>query len=164
MVLAFVMGIFLIFSVLDHQIQWWRLLQFLLEMRVWVAPSFLPKKEMVNKASCRNFIAQRFCGIFYLQFLNICSSFFLGPTTVTGTITGLKPGLHGFHVHALGDTTNGCMSTGIVYSFVLDVKMLMKCCYVKGTDHVFIFVHNSSLIWININQLCVCFPRLPPSL
>ncbi|XP_071933226.1 superoxide dismutase [Cu-Zn]-like, partial [Coffea arabica] len=35
-----------------------------------------------------------------------------GPTTVTGTITGLKPGLHGFHVHALGDTTNGCMSTG----------------------------------------------------
>ncbi|KAG6533164.1 hypothetical protein ZIOFF_007030 [Zingiber officinale] len=35
-----------------------------------------------------------------------------GPTTITGSITGLKPGLHGFHVHALGDTTNGCMSTG----------------------------------------------------
>ncbi|KAJ8470416.1 hypothetical protein OPV22_024759 [Ensete ventricosum] len=35
-----------------------------------------------------------------------------GPTTVTGTISGLKAGLHGFHVHALGDTTNGCMSTG----------------------------------------------------
>lgn len=35
-----------------------------------------------------------------------------GPTTVTGTVSGLKPGLHGFHVHALGDTTNGCMSTG----------------------------------------------------
>jgi len=35
-----------------------------------------------------------------------------GPTTVTGTFTGLNPGLHGFHVHALGDTTNGCMSTG----------------------------------------------------
>ncbi|WVZ66993.1 hypothetical protein U9M48_016140 [Paspalum notatum var. saurae] len=35
-----------------------------------------------------------------------------GPTTVTGSISGLKPGLHGFHVHALGDTTNGCMSTG----------------------------------------------------
>ncbi|KAL8489777.1 hypothetical protein ACS0TY_025599 [Phlomoides rotata] len=26
---------------------------------------------------------------------------------------GLKPGLHGFHVHALSDTTNGCMSTAI---------------------------------------------------
>ena len=33
---------------------------------------------------------------------------------MTGSVSGLKPGLHGFHVHALGDTTNGCMSTGIV--------------------------------------------------
>ncbi|KAG8063361.1 hypothetical protein GUJ93_ZPchr0003g17047 [Zizania palustris] len=39
-----------------------------------------------------------------------------GPTTVTGSIAGLKPGLHGFHVHALGDTTNGCMSTGPHYN------------------------------------------------
>ncbi|KAL0552604.1 hypothetical protein IC582_011722 [Cucumis melo] len=35
-----------------------------------------------------------------------------GPTTITGNISGLKAGLHGFHVHALGDTTNGCLSTG----------------------------------------------------
>ncbi|KAL1539061.1 cysteine desulfurase Selenocysteine lyase [Salvia divinorum] len=35
-----------------------------------------------------------------------------GPTNVTGNISGLRPGLHGLHVHALGDTTNGCMSTG----------------------------------------------------
>ncbi|PSD91703.1 superoxide dismutase family protein [Acinetobacter baumannii] len=35
-----------------------------------------------------------------------------GPTSVTAKLSGLKPGLHGFHVHALGDTTNGCMSTG----------------------------------------------------
>ncbi|CAK9238454.1 unnamed protein product [Sphagnum troendelagicum] len=35
-----------------------------------------------------------------------------GPTTVTGKVEGLKPGKHGFHVHALGDTTNGCLSTG----------------------------------------------------
>ncbi|KAH6817571.1 copper/zinc superoxide dismutase 1 [Perilla frutescens var. frutescens] len=35
-----------------------------------------------------------------------------GPTTITGNVSGLKPELHGFHVHALGDTTNGCMSTG----------------------------------------------------
>ncbi|KAJ3705801.1 hypothetical protein LUZ61_009506 [Rhynchospora tenuis] len=32
-----------------------------------------------------------------------------GPTTVTGSISGLELGLHGFH--ALGDTTNGCLST-----------------------------------------------------
>ncbi|PON73959.1 Superoxide dismutase (Cu/Zn) / superoxide dismutase copper chaperone [Parasponia andersonii] len=35
-----------------------------------------------------------------------------GTTRVTGNVSGLKPGLHGFHVHALGDTTNGCLSTG----------------------------------------------------
>ncbi|CAL5379114.1 unnamed protein product [Camellia sinensis] len=42
----------------------------------------------------------------------------LGPIQIEvqqmlrGNVSGLKPGLHGFHVHALGDTTNGCMSTG----------------------------------------------------
>ncbi|XVE62569.1 hypothetical protein DITRI_Ditri06bG0128600 [Diplodiscus trichospermus] len=35
-----------------------------------------------------------------------------GITHVKGRITGLSPGLHGFHIHALGDTTNGCNSTG----------------------------------------------------
>lgn len=27
-------------------------------------------------------------------------------------VTGLTPGLHGFHVHEKGDLTNGCASTG----------------------------------------------------
>ncbi|KAL4335667.1 hypothetical protein GQ457_07G042360 [Hibiscus cannabinus] len=35
-----------------------------------------------------------------------------GPTTVNVRVTGLTPGLHGFHLHQYGDTTNGCMSTG----------------------------------------------------
>ncbi|MCL7051427.1 hypothetical protein MKW94_009822 [Papaver nudicaule] len=35
-----------------------------------------------------------------------------GITHINGKITGLTPGPHGFHIHALGDTTNGCNSTG----------------------------------------------------
>ncbi|KAF1896893.1 hypothetical protein Lal_00034594 [Lupinus albus] len=35
-----------------------------------------------------------------------------GPTTVNVRISGLAPGLHGFHLHEYGDTTNGCISTG----------------------------------------------------
>ncbi|TMW96684.1 hypothetical protein EJD97_006996 [Solanum chilense] len=35
-----------------------------------------------------------------------------GVTHVRGRIIGLAPGLHAFHIHALGDTTNGCNSTG----------------------------------------------------
>ncbi|MED6169642.1 hypothetical protein PIB30_023195 [Stylosanthes scabra] len=45
-----------------------------------------------------------------LQFLQ--QSNVAGSTHVSGRITGLSPGLHGFHIHALGDTTNGCNSTG----------------------------------------------------
>ncbi|XP_077211690.1 copper/zinc superoxide dismutase 3 [Tasmannia lanceolata] len=43
-----------------------------------------------------------------LQFLQDTN----GTTFVKGKITGLSPGLHAFHIHALGDTTNGCNSTG----------------------------------------------------
>ncbi|KAL2577333.1 hypothetical protein AAZV13_16G126400 [Glycine max] len=36
----------------------------------------------------------------------------VGTTHVTGRVTGLSQGFHGFHIHAFGDTTNGCNSTG----------------------------------------------------
>ncbi|VDN02943.1 unnamed protein product [Thelazia callipaeda] len=34
------------------------------------------------------------------------------PLIVTGEISGLSTGLHGFHIHEFGNITNGCTSTG----------------------------------------------------
>eukprot|EP00795_Rhopilema_esculentum_P017227 gene17227-8780_t len=34
------------------------------------------------------------------------------PVHITGEVTGLEKGEHGFHIHEFGDYTNGCTSTG----------------------------------------------------
>ena len=33
-----------------------------------------------------------------------------GPTTISWKVTGLEPGLHGFHIHEKADFSDGCMS------------------------------------------------------
>ena len=38
------------------------------------------------------------------------------PCTITGSLSNLKPGKHGFHIHQFGDHTNGCTSTGGHYN------------------------------------------------
>ena len=38
------------------------------------------------------------------------------PTLIKGTITGLEPGEHGFHVHEFGDMSKGCESMGGHYN------------------------------------------------
>ncbi|XP_064627538.1 superoxide dismutase [Cu-Zn]-like [Lineus longissimus] len=35
-----------------------------------------------------------------------------GEVTVSGEVTGLSPGNHGFHVHQFGDYSTGCTGTG----------------------------------------------------
>lgn len=36
----------------------------------------------------------------------------IGHTTIEGELWGVRPGEHGFHIHALGDLTGGCDSLG----------------------------------------------------
>ncbi|KAL6728638.1 hypothetical protein Aduo_010392 [Ancylostoma duodenale] len=36
--------------------------------------------------------------------------------TIRGTVSGLTPGLHGFHVHETGDLGNGCLASGPHYN------------------------------------------------
>ena len=60
--------------------------------------------------------------------LKLNSLVFTGPTSVEGEIKGLNPGKHGFHVHALGDTTNGCLSTGEIFAIGSLIEAL-QCFY-----------------------------------
>jgi Cu-Zn family superoxide dismutase len=38
------------------------------------------------------------------------------PTSIDGTIKGLTPGKHGFHVHVFGDFTEGFITAGGIFN------------------------------------------------
>ncbi|XP_076043172.1 superoxide dismutase [Cu-Zn]-like [Oratosquilla oratoria] len=40
----------------------------------------------------------------------------VGNTTIKGTLAGLTPGKHGFHIHEKGDLSKGCISAGGHYN------------------------------------------------
>ncbi|KAK9049863.1 hypothetical protein SSX86_031169 [Deinandra increscens subsp. villosa] len=72
----------------------------------------------------------RFCWLSYISIpvLHIMA-LSCAPMTITREFSGLKPGPHGFHVHALAVTTNGCMSTGFLerqYLQLLDASTSMQ--------------------------------------
>lgn len=57
-----------------------------------------------------------------------------GPVTVTGVLSGLTEGPHGFHVHEKGDLSNGCMSTGSHFNpqAVSTPQKSVKCLSIFG--------------------------------
>ncbi|VDN53194.1 unnamed protein product [Dracunculus medinensis] len=38
------------------------------------------------------------------------------PTIITGFVTGLTPGEHGFHIHLVGDLSRNCLAAGPHYN------------------------------------------------
>ncbi|CAI5440729.1 unnamed protein product [Caenorhabditis angaria] len=75
-----------------------------------VVNSIIPQVEAAQKMSNR--------AVAVLRSENVNGTIYLTqnsenePTVLSGEIKGLSPGLHGFHIHQYGDSTNGCISAG----------------------------------------------------
>ncbi|KAG8190853.1 hypothetical protein JTE90_028347 [Oedothorax gibbosus] len=69
-----------------------------------------PPRSGPKKATCV-FTSGDVRGVIHLSQDRVTS-----PVSVTGEISGLSTGLHGFHVHQYGDLSNGCTSAGGHYN------------------------------------------------
>jgi len=73
---------------------------FILFLVIFLLVFFIPDKNMI-KAVC--LIQGKISGVIHLVEKD-------NQTLITGEISGLKPGKHGFHIHETGDLTEGCKS------------------------------------------------------
>lgn len=86
------------------------------------------------------------------------------PTIIEGEIRSLTPGKHGLHIHALGDTTNGCNSTGAHYNpynvepgdIVDEIRHAGDLGnVVAGGDGVAKFLISTSMLHLSGNDSCL---------
>nr|AEK99381.1 copper zinc superoxide dismutase [Callinectes sapidus] len=84
-------------------------------LSIWYHHPNLNKEPLVSEARYARCVLQspdgRVTGSLYLQ-----QARSLAPVLISGNITGLTPGKHGFHVHQWGVEGNDCKSTGGHYN------------------------------------------------
>jgi hypothetical protein len=56
-----------------------------------------------------------------------------GDVTITGSLSGLAPGNHGFHIHEFGDLSEGC-KVGSASALVTFMCVLLCCSLCGATD------------------------------
>lgn len=97
------------------------------------ALSILSRKPTVSLSPSHTLSAFLLWYSIFHNYIYLFILIYIGSTThVKGRITGLSPGLHGFHIHSLGDTTNGCNSTGTTSMLCYIASWLLLILIIMG--------------------------------